>query len=229
MKRSKFFFLMIPIFLLFGLNCLDAGQQPLYTTENQFLNEIIPSRSPSQKITSPQSYIECEPIDITSDFQLNNSGFKGNGTIDDPILIEGYNITYSSGSLIYISGTTYYFRIANNLLNGMTTAEYGIDLHNVQNGVIVNNTIRDFFRYGIRFGDPAGCNNNVIANNTICNNGLHGIWTGDSHYNIIEGNTIYNNGGMGIILGDSEFNIIRSNIVYDCMWGLEICSNSNYN
>ncbi|MFX0015515.1 MAG: hypothetical protein ACFE98_13065, partial [Candidatus Hermodarchaeota archaeon] len=61
------------------------------------MNEMI--AHPTLKGTSTQAYIEHGPITITSDFQLNNSGYPGNGTIDDPIRIEGYNITFSSGDL----------------------------------------------------------------------------------------------------------------------------------
>ena len=125
-----------------GLSSWTIGQKIQLTSENpRTTKQKTESGIITPKVTSSQAYIERGPISITSDFQLNNSGFPGNGTIDDPIRIEGYNITSSSGTLISISDTTYYFRIANCLINGMSTAGDGISFSNVIHGSIDNNII----------------------------------------------------------------------------------------
>ncbi|MHA2333323.1 MAG: right-handed parallel beta-helix repeat-containing protein, partial [Candidatus Hodarchaeales archaeon] len=94
---------------------------------------------------------------------FNSQGFNGSGTIDDPYRIEGFDITASSGKLIYISGTTVYFRIVNNYINGLTTATFGIYLVNVQHGTIVNNTASNFSNDGIYIESS---NSITVANNT---------------------------------------------------------------
>jgi parallel beta-helix repeat protein len=176
-------------------------------------------RTSIQKVSSTQAYFERGSITITSDNQLNNSavtGFTGNGTIDDPILIKGYNITFSSGTLIYISDTTYHFRIANNLLNGMNTSMFGISLSNTINGVIENNTIynigpNDIGNTGIQI--TAGSENNSISNNIVYNSGNGIGLEPPSNHNIIVNNSIYNCGG-GIGLGGNN-NYIVNNTIHD--------------
>ncbi|MFX0122143.1 MAG: hypothetical protein ACFFAE_00765, partial [Candidatus Hodarchaeota archaeon] len=108
MKRRKMIMIMIMLFL--GLNNWALGCELQLQTVERFTNKMVTEpRTSTLKATRSQSYIERAPITITSDFQLNNSGFPGNGTIDDPIRIEWYNITSTSGDLIYIRDTTFYF------------------------------------------------------------------------------------------------------------------------
>jgi hypothetical protein len=61
--------------------------------KNDLLGEI------KQNIFSVQTYTPSSPILITNDNDLNTS-FPGKGTFDDPIRIEGYNITSTGIKLI---------------------------------------------------------------------------------------------------------------------------------
>ncbi|MHA2245762.1 MAG: right-handed parallel beta-helix repeat-containing protein [Candidatus Hodarchaeales archaeon] len=177
-------------------------------------------------------------ISITSDTQLNSS-FPGLGTIDDPIRIEGYNITTSGVSLIEISDTTLYFRIANNFLNGLSSSDYGVYFRNVKHGTIVeniiyhngldgiwlessnynsiiNNTVYKNSWTGIKLGWSS--NNNSVVSNAVFGNSEFGIWLGEggsSNNNTITGNTIINNNWGGIELDQSMENIIAKNRIHD--------------
>ncbi|MFX0183502.1 MAG: nitrous oxide reductase family maturation protein NosD [Candidatus Hodarchaeota archaeon] len=217
MTRINFLFVLIGIFFLFGISWHTTPIELQSTTEGEFTNRMaVQPRIPIQKGISTQAYIERGPITITSDSQINNSavtGFKGNGTVDDPILIKGYNITDSSGTLISISGTTFFFQITNCLLNGMTTTGNGIVFSNVIHGTIKYNTIINNNYAGIVMDSSE---NNIIANNTIYNGNQDGIriWSA-SHNNTVHNNTVYNHGWSGILLRQSKDNVVRKNTVYD--------------
>ncbi|MHA2328571.1 MAG: right-handed parallel beta-helix repeat-containing protein, partial [Candidatus Hodarchaeales archaeon] len=211
MKSYKLIVMITIVLLILGGN--------KWTDHQSGDKTALQPRTSIQKVSSTQAYFERGSITITSDNQLNNSavtGFTGNGTIDDPILIKGYNITFSSGTLIYISDTTYHFRIANNLLNGMNTSMFGISLSNTINGVIENNTIynigpNDIGNTGIQI--TAGSENNSISNNIVYNSGNGIGLEPPSNHNIIVNNSIYNCGG-GIGLGGNN-NYIVNNTIHD--------------
>ncbi|MFW9906520.1 MAG: NosD domain-containing protein [Candidatus Thorarchaeota archaeon] len=192
--------------------------------ERQHTNKMI--AHPTLKGTSTQAYIEHGPITITSDVQLNNSGYPGNGTLDDPIRIEGYNITFSSGDLISISDTQYYFTITNCLLNGLTTASNGIKLENVANSRIENSFISntgDSGLYLIFSGD------NIIFNNTIENTGI-GMDLELSDNNLIMNNTITESQGWTQInLWDSSLNTLANNTIQSSDGGIAMLSSSQEN
>jgi len=198
-----------------------------------------------------KTYTPNSPITITSDTQLNSS-FPGLGTIDDPIRIEGYNITTSSGALIEISGTTLYCQIGNNFLNGLSSSGYGIYFHNVKhvtieeniiyhnglNGIwlessnynsIINNTVYWNSWTGIKLGWSS--NNNTVVNNAVFGNSEYGIWLGEggsSNDNSIVSNIIVNNNWGGINLEESSQNLLFKNLVYNNTGGITL-SSSNLN
>lgn len=189
MQKLKSIFLIIIVIILWGGINWGTWIKPQFGEKTTLQPNL-----PSQKVTTTQTYVERDPITITSDFQLNNSGFPGNGTIDDPIRIEGYNITYPSGNLISVSGTTFYFCIRNNLLNGMTLNSEGIRFFNVRHGEIHNNTIFDNGGDGIHL---VSSDENTIANNTLYNNaqiGGNGITLDTSENNLLINNTSHDNG-----------------------------------
>lgn len=184
------------------------------------------------KIYTPHGFIS-----ITSDAQLNSS-FPGMGTIADPIRIEGYNITTSAASPIAISDTSLYFRIANNILNGLFGSNPGIYFHNVTHGIIeeniiyhngydgiwvessdynsiINNTVYRNSWTGIKLGWSS--NNNSVVNNAVFGNFEYGIWLGEggsSNDNIIVSNMISNNKWGGINLDESSQNFIFKNLIH---------------
>ena len=87
----------------------------------------------------------------------------GEGTKGNPYIIEGLNITGSTGILLLIEDTTVYFRIQNNIINGVTGASDGIYLSNVTNGLIKNNIVTNC-KVGIQLSSAEHL---IITGNTV--------------------------------------------------------------
>ncbi|MFX1283969.1 MAG: lectin-like protein [Promethearchaeota archaeon] len=100
-------------------NVYEGRRQKIETNSHE---PLIYSESnlglPSASIKETVEYVEQNPLEILNDSAFGPSGynFTGTGTVNDPYLISGYNITSSSGPLIHVANTTKYFRISNNLL-----------------------------------------------------------------------------------------------------------------
>ncbi|MFX0121183.1 MAG: right-handed parallel beta-helix repeat-containing protein [Promethearchaeota archaeon] len=213
MIRNKLVFITLILVLLFGMSYSTAFFEFQPSSKEKTVNETtLRPQNPLLKVSNIQTYIEHGPITITSDFQLNNSGFPGNGTIDDPIRIEGLNITDTSGTLIYISGTTFYFCIKNNLLNCLSSAGTGIVLDNVIHGNISNNIIHDINGAGIFI---TGNSNNNIINKNFIYNAQNSISLSFAINNTIYNNTCYSNSEDGIRVDSSDNNTIAMNFIYD--------------
>lgn len=190
-------------------------------------------------------YIERGPIKISS-----NSGFNifpGSGTIGDPYIIEGYNITGDGNSVnILIIDTTVHFIARNNILSRGAS---GITLAGVVNGNIDHNIITNNLSSGIRIVASedntissnliinnsdgiyvySSSSNNLIFKNNITNNSKYGIYmlSGPSE-NVISYNTINNNSINGIFLWTAPNNIISHNILIDNEFSIFAFNNEDY-
>lgn len=152
-------------------------------------------------------YTHREPIFINNDAGFATLGFPGNGSLSNPYLIEGYWITISTATLIYIQDTTAYFIIRNNFLFSLTGISDGIYLSNVRNG-----TIRDNIIHGARYGIYVYSSiNNTLSGNTIYNNSYHSIFLYYSSNNIISNNNVFNNSRSGINVSFSDSNVLSHN------------------
>ena len=165
-------------------------------------------------------YIISGPISITSnaDFGVAKYDFPGYGNATHPWLIQGWNITENSGTLISISGTTDHFCIRYNLLDGETTATSGISLNNVVNGTIANNIVVNNTQGGIVVSLSNDC---AIFNNSAYDNNMEGINVDSSSDISITDNTVYNN-SIGIYIKISDNINITSNFVYNNQQGIEL-------
>ncbi len=74
------------------------------------------------------SYITHSPITITSNADFVSQGFSGNGTAEDPYVIEGYNIT-TTGDCISIQDTDVYFIIRDCLLTAGTSNDGTVEIN----------------------------------------------------------------------------------------------------
>ncbi len=147
-------------------------------------------------IIDNSSYTSFEPIRIDNDIDFINKAtewnWPGNGTAENPFIIEGYDINgCGSGYCIYVGNTTHNFMVKDCFLHNAS----GLMLYNVQNSNIINNTVINN-EYGLNLDRS---HNNMILHNNISNNYL-GICMFLSETNIknckIDGNTfgIYNIG-----------------------------------
>ena len=179
------------------------------------------------------SYIPHSPISINSDDDFGV--FPGNGTLENPYLIEGYHIDSSSNlACIRIEDTTKVFVIRDCLLEG---GMIGISLNNVGNDTAtIENNVLAANDNGISITYTNNCS---IFGNTITEGMGQAIWMQSSHgFVIAENNCTNYNGGLSFYYCDN-FTIINNNFSenYD---GIEIigtyythienniCLNSNF-
>ncbi len=176
-----------------------------------------------------------DPIEIISDSDFEF--FPGTGTEEGPYLIEGYNISTTAFSGIYIAYTTKHFVIRNCYVDAEVC---GIYIDDVADGtaIVINNTCsNNVAGYGIYLWGSGSstvanntCSNNdqgilldysdnsTVTNNT-CNNNYHGIYLGDSGSSTVANNTCNNHNGDGIRLSSSGSSTVANNT----------CSNNNAN
>lgn len=210
---------------------------------DQSINPLNLPASKSYLLQEPPRnsiYATHAPIIIQGDedfiTQATAENWPGEGTIVNPIIIEGYTITATEGPLISISDTIFYFIIRNNLLNGSHAPTEGVHFSSVQHGTIENNIICNnaavdggiIFEFSSShnliinnsiFGNQMGMNirgqHNRIINNSVYENNEMAIWLNTDTFNTtVVGNIIYNNTGSGIQLEQSHSNLISKNTIY---------------
>jgi parallel beta-helix repeat protein len=190
------------------------------------LPPAIPPPPPPPPFEQPPTPLQLTPHgNITIDGDANFSdtalleGWPGDGSHEDPFIIDGLDIDLGGGvgHCIGISNTRVNFTISNCTLTGAilywapesmdfgTDEGSGILLNNVTNGELVdnncNNNTKGIYLYRSDF--------NTVANNTCSNNGA-GIHLRGGYSNTIANNTCSNN-GAGIFLWGSDSNTIANN------------------
>ena len=190
-------------------------------------------------ITEPDysgiNYISHPSIVISSDDEFGNYSSSGIGTVEDPYLIEGYNISTTNQTGILIQDTTKYFMIQNCIIDAGSTGIkienvtantpivqdnichynsfagiYARDILNIQ---ILNNTCDYNSYYGMRI---INCNASEIKSN-LCKSNYQGGITIDSCFSIeIKKNTVSSNGySAGILLDNSAYALVDNNTCYN--------------
>ncbi|MBN1801469.1 MAG: right-handed parallel beta-helix repeat-containing protein [Candidatus Lokiarchaeota archaeon] len=161
------------------------------------------------------------------------SWLSGNGTSDDPYVIENVKI---NGQVFYycihIENSIAHFIVRNcTLLNASFSTRAGIRLYNVANGQVIDNNctynyngvyIQDCVENITLFGNEIKSNSESgivvddcdfvdILENNITNNGGNGIFTYNSDDCNISLNEIHSNEGTGLYLDNSEYNTAEEN------------------
>ena len=182
------------------------------------------------------------PIRINSnaEFDAAHGVTGGGGTETNPYIIENYYINGSGyGYCIYIGNTTDYFVVRNCSLHDASANgniyywNSGIDLYNVKNAHIENNTVSSNGDNGIYLSSS---NNNTIRNNKLTHhlssplnassNEGSGIYLESSCNNTILNNNASNN-GRGISLYYSINNTLTTNNASANVYGMYLKSSSN--
>jgi len=157
-----------------------------------------------------------DPVKNWSYTAANNAWCSGDGTLNNPYLIE--NITVDGLGLencIYIKNSkSVYFTIRNCTVYNANTfsGNGGIKLENVNNGTLINNTCT-LNRDGIYL--YANCDNNIILENRLIDNNVHGIYLSNECDNntIVENIAMYNGyAGIGLNWYNEYNNISRNTI-----------------
>jgi parallel beta-helix repeat protein len=201
---------------------------------------LIISVEIDNRSTILSDYEVHDPIVITCDEDFITQGWPGNGTIENPYILEHLMIVVENCASIMIHDTTAHFIIRNCWLGGedLTRASHGIEAWRISNGLIENNMIHDFWAYGIflgnsfdniikenfigddsKYGPPAISIQGLdSANNTILNNKCRAgggnvidiQWSSNSF--VIGNNCSYNVRGTGIRLYNADNATILNNI-----------------
>ncbi len=186
---------------------------------------------------STQRNLAHIPINITSDIDFNAQDWSGNGSSENPFVIENQIITSNADNkpCISISNTRMFFIIRNCYLT-LSNYSYdqinpsGIRLYNVTNGVVHNNTCtsldNDTWTWEEYFGiDLLECTSSKIINN-ICFNLGTGVSIKYSSDITVSDNTCYNSIDKegyevaGIELRDSNYINVTNNVCYNLETGI---------
>ena len=181
-------------------------------------NDILPGDLITPSIKGTTAYVERGPIEILNDSAFDLYGFAGSGTPSEPYLIEGYNITSNTDTLITIAGTTMHFKIKDCILNCLGSASYlAIEVMSSGSGTIENNTILNSTHpNGIISIISSG--NVTMLDNTIGNCGV-GIMSFMGDSSTIRNNNIYN-AVVGTVIAYTDGNFLINNTVHDCNVGM---------
>lgn len=159
-----------------------------------------------EQLTS-DDYIEHGPIRIDNDQDFVEQDWAGSGYIDDPWMIEGYDIDAGGyGYGIYIGNVSDHFVVRDCYIynaSGMEKPYFsntGLYLNNVENGMITDNILERHEKKGIWLKDSK---NTEISNNILQNNSVYSIRIENSFNNDIEENQLLDN-YRGIYLYDSS-------------------------
>ncbi len=231
LKTKKYFLIFIIILALFVPTLNDTYNVKKESNKDS-INNIINLKS------AAYWYFTGEAIFIDDSDPMKNWSYtasyydwcSGNGTWNDPYVIENVTVDYygiSLGNSIYIRNSkNSYFIIRNCTLDNSypdTDIEnVGIKLENVDNGILMNNTFT-VNEYGIYL--YSNCDNNTIVENKIIDNEAFGIHLAiGCGGNIISNNIIDHTEQYGIeISSSSNGNNITNNIIKNngWHWGLE--------
>ncbi len=230
-KKTSYYKILLVMSMMIGLASLQGTTEPNSTSEGYMNDDSV-----------NQSYITLYNLRINGNWSAVESTYSwctGAGTVGDPYAVDGIEVNgLFSGSCLVISNTADHFIIENSRFfnGGDSSGSAGIDLNNVQNGVIRNTTISDVYE-GVSIdtnSDSISVTNNDWLDGTL----TYGIYAvGATNLNISYNNILadydgvvfltttssfikYNNftaGLSGIALPyDSNHNIIEDNILQDC-------------
>ncbi len=181
--------------------------------------------------------LEDSPIFINGNEELASFCTIGNGSSDNPYIIENYSINAAESDGIRIQNVNLYLIIRNCIIengsvnyhcgiklescahitimnNTLLYNQYGIFLYSSYNNTIINNIAKFNFFEGITIDETSNSNN--IINNTIVKNDHYGIFIHKSSFNFVKDNLCRNNGFDGIsLIESSNSNYFLSNIIED--------------
>ncbi|MCK4844247.1 MAG: right-handed parallel beta-helix repeat-containing protein, partial [Candidatus Heimdallarchaeota archaeon] len=156
-------------------------------------------------------------IIIGYDSNFTDYGFPGNGTKENPYLIENLSITTSESIGIYIFNTAKHFVIKDCYISAV---DIGIVLNNISTSTasVINTTCCYHTIYGL-FLDSS--NDATIYNNNFHHN-IGGLGLYNSSYGNITSNSCHSNGYVDIYLIESDYSLIQYNQCTNTRFGLGI-------
>lgn len=164
------------------------------------------------------SYTPFEPINIQNNSAFSSYGFPGNGTIGNPYIIEGFNIT-SDVTPIIVNNTDVHFRIQNCWLLRMGISGSAVKFVNMMSGIIDSCVAyaasNDSSTIEIR-----NCNSSEVSGNEI--NGDFGGINILMSYDVLLVNNTVEFTVYGISVSSSHHVYAEANRLFDNSWGAYI-------
>jgi parallel beta-helix repeat protein len=190
-------------------------------------NENTKNKCPSSKHSQ---YNPHEPIYIhgNDEFTEENGVTSGEGTEDNPYIIEGWDINAASEDGIVILNVSRFFIIRNCYIHDGGIEKDGIAFYNVTNGAIKHNIItrnRNGIVFRHQHPGKESSDNNVISHNSITLNTKQGICfqhlgKGWHCNNVITHNDISSNSGGIYMITSAENQILYNNITSNNGYGI---------
>lgn len=158
-----------------------------------------------------------DPIEIIGDDDFVSQGWPGNGTWSDPYLIEGLNITVSSGHAVRIVNATKPFMISRCFMRAETNdPRVGVvQLETVSNVRVSNCSI-----VGDGRGIHAESSSNITVIESSFYDGEYGFYIDDAHNVSVTRNEFSSIGVYGIVLWPVADSRISDNLFVDCLAGV---------
>jgi parallel beta-helix repeat protein len=156
----------------------------------------------SDDVFTSADYTVSQPIEIGGDQDFENqaatNGWLGNGTAQNPYIIQNLSISSESDLelLVNITDTTVHFEFRDSVLSG---GQWGVYFWDVSHGSVTNSTIEGSSGANIYCGY---CDHIWIENNTIKSSDAdaHGLEWNTVYHSVIENNSIIDNGNRGMVL-----------------------------
>jgi parallel beta-helix repeat protein len=220
---------------LFALSLILLLSIPVFS-QSYHSNSIVSSVSSSKVDGSKQceSYPTHEPITVNDDGDFLLQGFTGNGTKDEPYLIDEFRFIFEGGYYdsegIGIRNTRAFFVISHCIFETISGLDYSnsksISLSNATNGLILNCTFA-----GVSSPYFWQCQNTTLANCSMHDCG-RGILIGYSSHFEITNNSIIRC-SEGIDLWNVNSSVISDNLfLINIELGVQIeypsCNNTIY-
>ena len=170
-----------------------------------------------QNVIISDFYTPHEPIIINNNDDFSNQGWPGNGSMIDPYVIEGLNIT-EDAVCISISDTSIYFEINNCLITSESSSTYqGIYFENVIHGTISNCTISlHSVGIDIQYTNYSNIVNNIGVENQYPFSLIY------SNYCNLTNNNATGNSQIGFRLYHSGLCILSDNLATGNMYGYSL-------
>jgi parallel beta-helix repeat protein len=165
---------------------------------------------------STVSYAFHLPILIEGDaqFNLSNGVVSGDGTPENPYIIEGWDISTTWEIGIHIRITTAHFIIRNCYVHGFDFDNGAINLFRCVNGIVEDN-ICSGNSIGIGVGDSS---NNTLSRNNCSDNGHSGISIYDCSNITVSDNYCSDNGWTSIRVEYTDNSTVSGNTCSGRVW-----------
>jgi parallel beta-helix repeat protein len=172
----------------------------------------LPRHDQELLVASESTHAAHDPIYIIGNaaFNSTNGVVRGDGTQDDPYVIDGWEVNASNAGFagLMVWYTDAYFVVEDMWIHSGGHLTEGIDLSNCEHAILSRNTIE---------GNGGGvgvyqCRDVIVSDNTLRQNGCAGIWIGECENTSVYSNYVFDNSVGVDIWHGHNVTVTRNNI-----------------